>query len=99
MTVDPHGGDTRQQAVVPASAVSVARQQFQLFHDVTESLRLSAQECRRALSLSEAEWFGWSNFLRTGAMPAEPKLPDMLRRLASATYDLSASADRFEHAA
>jgi len=73
---------------------ALVRQQFQLYRSVGEEARISDEDCRRVLLMSEQEWAMWSEFLDDGDLPAEPPLPVMLRRLGSATWKLASLADR-----
>lgn len=73
---------------------TLARQQWQLYREVGEEIRLDADESRRMLLLSEHEWAAWSEFAEDGDLPAEPPLPVMLRRLGSATWKLASLAQR-----
>jgi hypothetical protein len=57
-------------------------------------MRLSDDARRRVLLLSEQEWAEWSDFCQDGPLPAQPKLPVMLRRLGSASHRLAVLADR-----
>ncbi len=73
---------------------NLARSQFQLFSEIGEQMRLSDDDRRRALLLSEQEWAQWSDFCQDGPLPAQPQLPVMLRRLGSASHRLATLADR-----
>ncbi len=73
---------------------ALARQQLQLYRAVGEEMRLSEEERRQALLLSEQEWAAWTDFLDEGDLPAEPSLPEMLQRLGSATWHLATLAER-----
>jgi hypothetical protein len=64
-----------------------------MLSEIADSARLDADELRRALSLSEPEWAKWSAFLQSGPLPAQPRLPDMLFRLGTASYTLAVSAE------
>jgi hypothetical protein len=72
----------------------LARSQFQVFSDIGAQMRLSDDERRRVLLLSEQEWSEWSDFCQDGPLPAQPQLPVMLRRLGSASHRLAVLADR-----
>lgn len=71
----------------------VARDEMRLFNDLGTEGALSAEDQRRLLDLTEAEWSAWSLFLREGPLPSLPRLPDMLLRLATAAYALAVSID------
>ena len=73
---------------------ALARQQWQLYRAVGEKLRITDDDRRRVLLLSEQEWSAWSEFASDGELPAEPPLPVMLRRLGSATWKLASLSDR-----
>jgi hypothetical protein len=72
----------------------LARNQFQVFSQIGEQMKLSQDDQRRVLLLSEQEWSDWSEFAEDGPMPAQPRLPVMLRRLGSASHRLATLADR-----
>jgi hypothetical protein len=72
----------------------LARGQFRVFTEVGDTIRLSPDDRRRALALSEREWDDWVAFLRDGSRPTEPELPEMLRRLGSATFRLAVVAEQ-----
>ena len=78
---------------------NLARSQFAVFSELGEQMRLSEDDRRRALLLSEQEWSAWSEFLDDGPLPAQPQLPVMLRRLGSASHRLAVMADRLGIAA
>lgn len=73
---------------------NLARDQFQIFSEIGEEMRLSDDDQRRVLLLSEREWADWSDFRQDGPLPAQPQLPVMLRRLGSASHRLSVIAER-----
>ncbi len=72
---------------------NLARSQFRMFNELGEQMRLSEDDQRRALLLSEQEWSAWSDFRQYGPLPAQPQLPVMLRRLGSASHRLAVMAD------
>ena len=72
----------------------IAREQFQVFSQIGDHLRLSEDDQRRVLLLSDEQWSDWSDFRQDGPLPAEPQLPVMLRRLGSASHRLAVLADR-----
>jgi len=59
-----------------------------------EEMQLSKDDQRRVLLLSPQEWADWSEFVDDGALPAQPQLPVMLRRLGNASHRLAVLADR-----
>jgi hypothetical protein len=73
---------------------NLARSQFQMFSQLGKDMRLSKEDQRRVLLLSPQEWADWSDFVDDGALPAQPQLPVMLRRLGSASHRLAVLADR-----
>jgi hypothetical protein len=72
----------------------LARSQFQMFSEIGGQIRLSDEDRRRVLLLSEQEWAEWSDFCLDGPLPAQPQLPVMLRRLGSANHRLAVLAER-----
>ncbi len=73
---------------------NLARGQFQMFTQLGREMRLSKDDQRRVLLLSEQEWSDWSEFIEDGPLPSQPQLPVMLRRLGSASHRLAVLADR-----
>jgi hypothetical protein len=73
---------------------NLARNQFQMFSQLGEEMRLSKEDQRRVLLLSPQEWADWSEFIEDGVLPAQPQLPVMLRRLGNASHRLAVLADR-----
>jgi len=73
---------------------NLARNQFQVFSQIGAEMRLTSDEQRRVLLLSEQEWHDWSDFVQDGPLPAQPQLPVMLRRLGCASHRLAVLADR-----
>jgi hypothetical protein len=78
---------------------NLARSQFRVFSQLGAQMQLSDDDQRRVLLLSEQEWSDWSDFLQYGPLPAQPRLPVMLRRLGSASHRLAVMADRLGIAA
>ncbi|MGE0223524.1 MAG: hypothetical protein AB7F35_13135 [Acetobacteraceae bacterium] len=64
-----------------------------MFSEIGESVQLDTNEMRRALALSETEWERWTAFLHDGPLPSEPRLPEMLHRLGTASFALAAGVD------
>jgi hypothetical protein len=73
---------------------SLARSQFRMFSEIGEQMHLSDEDQRRVLLLSEREWADWSDYCNNGPLPAEPQLPEMLRRLGNASHRLAVIAER-----
>jgi hypothetical protein len=73
---------------------NLARSQFEVFSQIGEEMRLSEEEQRRVLLLSEQEWADWADFLQDGPLPAQPQLPVMLQRLGNASHRLAVIAER-----
>jgi hypothetical protein len=72
----------------------LVRREFRSFLQAGDAIRMSEDDRRRALELSEREWTDWSGVLEDGPVPAEPVLPEMLQRLGSVTYELATMAER-----
>ena len=74
---------------------NLARSQLQMFSEIGEQMQLSDDDQRRVLLLSDREWSAWMDFRHDeGPLPAQPRLPVMLRRLGSASHRLSVLAER-----
>jgi len=73
---------------------TLARDQFHVFSQIGAEMRLSDEEQRRLLLLSDKEWSDWTDFVQDGPLPAAPQLPVMLRRLGSASHRLAVLADQ-----
>jgi hypothetical protein len=71
----------------------IARDQFQVFSQLGDEMRLSMDDKRRVLLLSDQEWSSWSEFCQDGPLPAAPQLPVMLRRLGNAAHRLAVLAE------
>ena len=82
------------QSMTWCATDNLARSQFQVFSQIGEQMRLSADDQRRVLLLSEQEWSDWSDFRQDGPLPAQPQLPVMLRRLGNASHRLAVIAER-----
>jgi hypothetical protein len=72
----------------------LVRRELRSFLQMGDSMRMSEDDRRRALELSEREWADWSGVLGDGPVPTEPVLPEMLQRLGSVTYELATMAER-----
>jgi hypothetical protein len=68
---------------------ALARAQLAMFHGLGDQISLTGDDRRRALGLDTRTWAAWTDFLSEGPLPAEPPLPEMLRRLSETTYRLS----------
>jgi hypothetical protein len=77
-----------------AATDTLTRAQLAMFHGLGDQVRLTEDDRRRALDLDDRTWAAWTDFLSDGPLPAEPKLPEMLRRLGETTYNLAMLADR-----
>jgi hypothetical protein len=64
-----------------------------LFHGLGDQISLTGEDRRRALNLDDQAWTAWTDFLSDGPLPAEPPLPEMLRRLGETAYALSMVAE------
>ena len=82
------------QSMTWCATDNLARSQFQVFSEIGEQMRLSDDDQRRVLLLSEREWADWLDFRQDGPLPAQPQLPVMLQRLGNASYRLSVMAER-----
>jgi hypothetical protein len=71
----------------------IARDQFQVFSQLGDEMRLSTDDKRRVLLLSDQEWSSWSDFCQDGPLPAAPQLPVMLQRLGNASHRLAVLAE------
>jgi hypothetical protein len=73
---------------------TLARAQLAVFHGLGDQIRLSEEDRRRVLNLDDQGWTAWSDFLADGPLPAEPPLPEMLRRLGETAFALSMLVER-----
>ena len=71
----------------------LTRAQLVMFHAVGDQIKLTTDDRRQALDLDNAAWTAWTDFLSDGPLPAEPPLPEMLRRLGETAYALSMVAE------
>ena len=72
----------------------LTRGQLVLFHVLGDELRLTEDDRRLALDLDERTWLAWTDFLSNGPLPAEPPLPELLRRVSETVFNLAVMADR-----
>jgi hypothetical protein len=86
-----------EASMVPAldwqATDDIARSQLNLIHDLSDRINLTPDDRRRALDLTEREWRAWHAFLSSGPMPAQPPLPEMLRRLGHVAFNLTLVAE------
>jgi hypothetical protein len=78
---------------------TLTRSQLTMVQALSDELGLKADDRRWALNLTEREWQAWTDFLVDGPLPAEPLLPEMLRRLGEVAFSLSLLAERLGNAA
>jgi hypothetical protein len=71
---------------------TLTRAQLAMFHGLGDQIRLTEDDRRRALNLDDRTWSAWTDFLSDGPLPAEPPLPEMLRRLGETTFHLTTVA-------
>ncbi len=81
------------QDAVTEHTSSLARMQMRLFGDVGASARLTAEQQRALLELSDQEWTAWQCFLCNGPLPARPGLPEMLVRIGAALHRLAVASE------
>ena len=70
-------------------AMDLVRRQLRMLADIASEIHLTTDDTGRALSLSEAEWSAWVDFLRSGPMPAKPRLSELLYRVGVTSYNLA----------
>ena len=74
---------------------ALTRRQFDAFNEVGRAARISGEDRRRILLMSPREWSDWQAFLTDdGVLPAQPAVPVVLLRLATASYRLAVRGDR-----
>jgi hypothetical protein len=73
---------------------NLARSQLKIYRELGDAMGLGEEDHRQVLLLNQKQWTDWAEFLDEGPLPAEPPLPDMLRRLGSASYRLAVLAER-----
>src|SRR4051794_20502903 len=67
----------------------VARAQLLLLNRLGDAVHLSADDCGRALDLSDFEWQAWRDFRdQHRPLPPRPALADMLQRVARISFNL-----------
>jgi hypothetical protein len=72
----------------------LTRAQLAIFHELGDRVSLTQDDRRRTLNLDDRSWAAWMDFLADGPLPAEPTLPEMLRRLGETTFQLSLVAEQ-----
>ena len=82
------------QSMSWAATDHLVRDQLRVFGEIGEQMRLSDDDCRRVLLLSQREWADWQDFLDDGPLPAEPHVPVMLCRIGEAAHRLAVIAER-----
>jgi hypothetical protein len=76
----------------------LARRQFDAFNEIGHGIAMSEERRRRLLSMSAQEWSAWEAFAQDGgAPPPLETLPEVLLRLANASYRLAVRTDRDRH--
>lgn len=68
---------------------TLVRAQIALFNASGDQARLTASDRRHVLDLDARAWAAWIDFLHDGPLPAQPPLPEMLRRLGEASHGLA----------
>lgn len=73
----------------------LARRQFDAFNQIGHGIAMTEERRRRLLSMSAQEWSAWEAFAQDGRTPPPLEtLPDVLLRLANASYRLAVRTDR-----
>jgi hypothetical protein len=90
----PPEGGFLVTTVASTSAYDVVRSQFRTFDEIGSEISLTDEDRQRMLRLSAWEWLAWSKLRNGGAVPEEPVVPVMLRRLGVATHRLAVAAER-----
>ena len=74
------------------AADRLARNQLAMFQALADQINLTPDDRHLALNLDDRAWTAWMDFLWDGPLPADPPLPDMLRRVGQAAFNLLAVA-------
>ncbi len=73
----------------------LARRQFHAFNEIGHGIAISEERRRRLLSMSVQEWSAWEAFAQDGGTPPPlATLPEVLLRLANASYRLAVRTER-----
>jgi hypothetical protein len=73
----------------------LARSQFHAFNEIGLGIALPRERRRRLLAMSAQEWSAWETFATNGGTPPSmTSLPDVLLRLANASYRLATRVNR-----
>ena len=75
------------------AANDLTRAQLAMLHRLGDQIVLTEDDRRRALDLDDRAWRAWAAFCLGGPLPAEPGLPDMLRRLGEPVFRLAVVAE------
>ena len=75
------------------TTLGLTRGEFGLFTALGRRAAMPPGELRRMLGLTEDEWMQWLRFLHRGPTPAHPSVPEMLLRLAEATFLLAQTTE------
>jgi hypothetical protein len=70
------------------------RAQLAMFHALGDQIGLPPGDRGRAVELDACSWRHWKSFMIGGPLPAEPPVPEMLRRIGQAAFYLSVIAER-----
>ena len=78
----------------PDAPLMLARRQFNAFEQIGHEVAITEERQRKLLSMSQQEWSVWKAYAQGGAAPAVTSVPEVLLRMANASYRLAARADR-----
>jgi hypothetical protein len=67
----------------------LTRAQLAMFHSLGDRISLTQDDRRRALNLDDRTWMAWTDFSADGPLPAEPPVPEMLRRLGKTAFHMT----------
>jgi hypothetical protein len=71
----------------------LVREQLAMLDRLADEIALDPDDRRRALNLDESTWVAWQRFQAGGLLPANPRLPNMLRRVSETAFNLSIALD------
>lgn len=78
-----------------AARLALARRQFAAFHEIGQQVAINEDRQRRLLAMSPTEWSTWKRYVAQGGTPPSvATVPEMLLRLANASYRLAVRAER-----